>query len=241
MRYGTNLVQLLLIGVFTFFMNVNTLSGQSATLAFTPSGFSGWPDTATAGMQVPVGGYLKNYDSLTTFQDSFRIDGYVDTGSFVFFTIPFYNLYGQFALPPLDSNFVILPIDFDLGNVGGHFHVGNNVVVVWPAAVGSLFDAGDSVFLNVFIIDSLSSTGPEYPNADVRIYPVPSNGPLYIRSYHPQFQVTNVIIRNAAGQEVYRSATANSPIDTNSWPPGLYSVETTLSNGAVSYSKILRQ
>lgn len=240
MRYRNNPLTLFLVAVFALTLQVNMASAQN-TFAFTPNGLSGWPDTAYAADQVPVGGWLKNYDSLTVFQDSFRVDGYVDTGSFVFFSIPFYNLYGTWSLPPLDSGFLILPIDYTLGNQGGFFHVGNNVVVVWPIAVNSSFSPGDSVLLNVFLIDTANSTGADYPDAHVKIYPVPSNGPIIINSYHPQYQVTSVVIRDASGKEVYRSESSNGPIETDTWAPGLYTVETTLSNGAVSFSKIMRQ
>ena len=206
------------------------------------SGLSGWPDTAFAGDSIPVGGYLKNYSN-NFFNDTLMIQGYVDTGAApVPFLIDYSYLWPAFSIAPSDSQFVILPISFEPGNTGGYFHVGNNVVVVWPISVGpDSFRTNDSIFLNVLLIDTINSIGPEYPPANVRIYPVPANGPLYINSYHPQYQVTTVVIRNAMGQIVYSAESAAGPINTEEWAPGLYTVETTLSNGQVGYYKILRQ
>lgn len=243
MRFLKSPLNLLLAVLFTFILNVNTGHAQHY-LAFTPNGFSGWPDSIQADTNnIPVGGYLKNYSPDSIFHDSLRIDGYIDTGAaLVPFSISFYNLYQTFQLAPGDSGFLILPFIFSTGSMGGQFHVGNNVVVVWPISVGpGGFSPGDSLELNVFIIDTLNSIGHEYPPSNVRIYPVPSNGPLWVNSYHPQYQVTSIIIYDAMGQEMYRSENPSGPIDTQTWAPGLYTIETTLSNGSVSYYKILRQ
>ena len=240
MSSNRRLFKLVTVLAFTLLMGASRVSGQNV-LAFTPNGLSGWPDTTYATDSTYVGAFLKNYSPDSMFTDSFRVDGYVDTGSFVFFSIPFYNLYGNFYLQPLDSSFLILPFVFNTGSQGGFFHVGNNVVVVWPVSVGpGSFQTGDSVTVNVFLIDTLSSLGPEYPGANIRIYPIPSNGPLYISSYHPQYRITEVTIRDAAGREVYHGGADSGPIDTSQWAPGLYTVEALLNNGSKGYYKIIR-
>lgn len=242
MRYGNTVFRLFMITMLALIFNANVGSSQNL-IAFTPNGLSGWPDSINADTNtVLVGGYLKNYSPDSIFQDSFRVDGYIDTGLVVPFSISFYNLYQSFQLSPGDSGFLILPFVFQTGSQGGQFHVGNNVVVVWPISVGpGQFSPGDSLELNVFLIDTLSSIGHDYPPADVRIYPVPANGPLYINSYHPQYRVTGIVIRDALGQEMYRTDNPSGPINTDAWASGLYTVETSLSNGSVSYYKILRQ
>lgn len=224
----------------TSLLHVNSLKAQD-TLSFTPNGLSGWPDTAFAGDSIPVGAFLKNYSDSTVFSDTLMVAGYVDTGLVVPFSIPYYQLLQVWQLAPGDSSFLIIPIAFRPGNQGGNFRVGNNVVVVWPIALGSQFVTGDSIFANVFLIDTLSSIGPDYPNADVRIYPVPSRGPLYINSYHPNLRILSVVIRDATGREVYRGENTSAPVDTESWASGIYTVETVLSNGTSSYYKIVRQ
>lgn len=214
------------------------------TLGFAPNVLSGWPDTAYVGDTILVGGYLKNYSQTDTFGtlDSLRFDGTVDTGTVVPFSIPLYHLFQTFSIAPGDTQFVILSFRFDTSFVGApQFHVGNNVVVVWPIGVGpGSFSAEDSLVLNVFIIDTISGTGPEPHDAFVRIYPVPANGPLFISSYHPQYHITHVIIRDATGREVYNGI-PNGPIETDTWGAGLYTVEAYVSNGTVSWYKIMRQ
>lgn len=241
MKYRFYLLRLFLFAVIAF--GANTAKGQSI-IGFAPNGFSGWPDSVQAGQTIPVAALLKNYDTATVFQDSFRVDGYVDTGAaYLNFSIPFYQLYQMgFTVNPLDSELIILPIDFDLGSMGGNFHVGNNVVVVWPISENGVFTTLDSITLNVIVIDTLSSIHEDPESEDVRIYPVPANGPVFITSYHPLYQVESVIIYDVNGQVMYKSEpNSTGPIDTERWAPGMYLVETTLSNGAVSYYKILRQ
>lgn len=240
MMHRRILLKLFALLALTSLLNVGDIKAQD-TLGFTPNGFSGWPDTAFAGDSIPVGAFLKNYSANNTFFDSLQIDGYVDTGLVVPFSITYFQLYQIWSLPPGDSSFLIIPIAFRPGSQGGNFRVGNNVVVVWPIALGSQFETGDSIFVNVFLIDTLSSIGPEFRQEDVRIYPVPSRGPLYINSYHPNLKITSVTIRDALGREVYYSSNSSAPIDMEAWAPGVYSVETGLSNGASSYYKIIRE
>lgn len=234
------LIRLFLMMLFALVFRANSASAQNS-FAFTPNGLSGWSDTVYAWDSILVAGYLKNYDSLITFMDSLEIHGYVDTGSaLVPFSIPM-QMPQLWSLPPLDSSWLIFPVVFTPGSSGGEFHVGNNVVVVWPFTTTGTFEAMDSVVLNVFLIDTLNSAGHDYPPAEVRIYPVPANGPLYINSYHPQYRVETIVIRDATGREVYRGRSGSGPIDTEGWASGLFTIETTLSNGSVSYYKILRQ
>jgi hypothetical protein len=241
MTYQKILVRLVMLLAFTSLLQVNSVKAQD-TLSFTPNGLSGWPDTAFAGDSIPVGAFLKNYSTSNTFMDSLMVEGYVDSGQVVPFSIPYFQLYQVWQLAPGDSSFLIIPIAFRPGNQGGPFRIGNNVVVVWPVSFSSSqWVTGDSISVNVFLIDTLSSIGDDPLRSDVRIYPVPSRGPLYIHSYHPQLQITSVIIRDAAGREVYHGENSSAPIDTEAWAPGIYTVETLLSNGTSSYYKIIRQ
>lgn len=243
MKYRHNLLRLSILILFTLLLRAENVAGQNY-IAFTPTGFSGWPDSIPRGDTVTVGGWLKNYSLDSTFHDALYIDGTVDTGAGpMSFSFDFSFLQATFQLPPGDSGFMLVPFVFDTGSGPvPQFHVGNNVVVVWPIGVGpGSFLPSDSVELNVFVIDTLNSVGPDLEMNRINIYPIPSNGPLYITPYHQNYRVTRVVIRDASGQEMYHSENASGPIDTGSWAPGLYVVETTLSNGDVSYCKILRQ
>lgn len=241
MRYLQTPLKLLFPVLLAFLLNATPGTSQNL-LGFSPNALSGWPDTTNLGSIVPVGGYLKNYSQADTFglYDTLWFQGTVDTGSG---PMPFSVQFpGQVSISPGDTQFIIFTFQFDTGSVGApQFHVGNNVVVVWPIGVGpGSFNPEDSLTLDVYIKDD-SSVGPEPPGGFLRIYPVPANGPLVISSYHPQYHITTVIIYDAMGKEVYNGVPAGQSIDTGSWAPGLYTVQAGLSNGTVSWYKIMRQ
>jgi hypothetical protein len=242
MMLGKHILRLLVLCALAMQFTPTSLKAQD-TIGFAPSGISGWPDTAFAGDSIPIAAYIKNYSDSSVFSDSLAIEGYVDTGLVVNFTIPYYQLYQFFSLLPGDSSLFIIPIDFRTGNQGGRFHIGNNVVVVWPVSHGanSSFITRDSITLNVFLIDTLSSIGPEYDLGQVRMYPVPSSGPLYINSANSNLRIESVIIRDAQGKIVHTSSGPDPVINTELWSPGIYTVETHLSNGSISQYKIMRQ
>jgi hypothetical protein len=95
--------------------------------------------------------------------------------------------------------------------------------------------------MNVFIVDSISGIGPIPDAPFLNIYPIPNNGPLYITSFSSQYQIQYVIIRDAQGNTVYDGVPENQSISTDGWARGLYTVEAALSNGTVSWYKIMRQ
>lgn len=241
MKLG-KLILKLLICIFASTLTPSGLKAQD-TIGFTPNGISGWPDTAFAGDSIPIAAYLKNYSDSVPFMDSLAIEGYVDTGLVVPFTITYYQLYQIFYLLPGDSSLIIIPVDFQTGSQGGRFHIGNNVVVVWPVAHGanSSFLTKDSITLNVFLIDTISSLGPERETAQIRMYPVPSNGPLYISSANANHRIEYVIIRDTQGKIVHEARGPSPVVETQTWESGIYTVETHLSNGSVSHYKIIRQ
>jgi len=240
MRNIKNPLKLLLPVLLVFLVNTTPVKSQNI-LAFTPNVLSGWHDTVYVGDNVLVAGILMNYSTTNTFTDTLMFEGTVDTGSV---PVPFSFMYPQqIAISPLDTAVVFLAFSFDSIPVGApQFHVGNNVVVVWPIGVGpGNWQPGDSLELNVFVIDTMSSTGPEPDPPYLNIWPVPNNGPLYITSFSSQYQIQYVIIRDALGNTVYNGVPTNQSISTDGWARGLYTVEAALSNGTVSWYKIMRQ
>lgn len=245
MRYLRNPFKLLLPLVLALLVNATPGKSQNL-LAFSPNQLSGWNDTVYIDSIGPnivtCAGYLKNMSPSNTFSDSLLIAGYIDTGLVVPFSYPLYYLYPTFSIAPNDSAPLLVQFDVSTPPSGGQFHVGNNVVVVWPIGVGpGNWNPGDSIVMNVFIIDTISSVGQEPPGGFLRIYPVPANGPLMISSFHPQYHITHLIIRDASGREVYNAAPTGGSIDTETWAPGLYTIEAAVSNGTVSWYKIMRQ
>jgi hypothetical protein len=240
MRY-TNPFKLLLPVLLAFVLNAVPAKSQNQ-LTFAPYSLSGWPDTAYVGDNVLVAGILTNTSPADTFgiNDLLYLQGTVDTGSLpIPFSVPYPQ---QLIINPQDTAPVFFSFVFDTSFVGApQFHVGNNVVVVWPIGVGpGNWQPGDSLTLNVFVIDTMSGI-PEPPDEFVRIWPVPANGPLYISSINSQYQFTYVIVRDALGQTVYAGIPAGQAISTDAWSRGLYTVEAGLSNGTVSWFKIMRQ
>ncbi len=238
MRY-TNPYKLLLPVLLAFLLNAVPAKSQNL-LGFSPNALSGWRDTVEVGDTVLVMGLLKNYSPTNNFTDTLMLQGSVDTGSG---PVPFAIIIPQqLFISPLDSIPLLYSFIFDTAGVGApQFHVGNNVVVVWPIGVGpGGWQPKDSLLLNVLVVDSMSSVN-EPPTEFVRIWPVPANGPLYISSVNSQYEFTYVIIRDALGQTVYSGIPTGQAISTDAWSRGLYTVEAGLSNGTVSWFKIMRQ
>lgn len=241
MRYLKKPLQLLIPALFALLLSTSTGNAQNL-LAFTPNGFSGWNDTvyADSNNTTLCAGFLKNYSPNDTFLDSLLIQGIIDTGQFVYFSYPLYSLYPNFRINPGDSAALLISFDVTTPPFGGQFHVGNNVVVVWPIGVGpGNWQPGDSVVLNVFIIDTLTSIG-EHAASFLRIFPVPTNGPLYVSSINAQHQIATLTIRDTQGRIVYQGI-PSSPINTEGWASGIYMMEATLTNGTVGWYKIMRQ
>ena len=233
-----NLAYTLFFSLVLFFGRQEKLCAQD-TLNFTPNGFLGMPDTVYAGYQTQVGALIKNYSSIL-YHDSISIDYYIDTGAAVT-TIPGV-VDTNFTLNPGDSQFFLIPFTFNDHYQGGPFRIGNNVIVVWPRIFDPNFHFSDSLRANVFVIDTSTGTGPVYGNSfDVKCYPVPSSGPLYIASNISSARITKIILRDAGGQLVASSKDPSQPIDLSSLPPGMYVVEVTFDNNKTGWYKILRR
>ena len=218
----------------------NSLRAQS-TIGFNGQGFYGMPDTVANHDNHLVGTFVEVYTGLDSLNnDSVQLVGYIDTtggpGPYTQFASPFASI----TLNPGDSVFFILPIQFDAGFSGQGFRIGNNVIVVWPiCTTNPSFSTGDSITANVVVLDGIS-TGPEPVAGEVRCYPVPASGPLYVTSSDRSLVVKEIVIRNAAGQIIAVSDDPASGILTDDWASGVYMLEVTFENGKRSFYKIIR-
>jgi hypothetical protein len=214
----------------------NSLRAQD-TLGFSQIGFAGMPDTVNNGNSTLVGAFLENRSLSTTFNDSVLISGYVDTSAQVPFSFPAYD---TITILPGDTQFVIMPIAFTDPSLSGFFRIGSNTIVIWPIALHSSFETGDSLTATVFILPT--GLGPEpHNNEEVRCYPVPSNGPLFIQSLSPTLRPAQAVVRDVNGRVVAESKTLAAGIDTEPWPPGVYFIEVTFDNGTMRIYKVMRQ
>jgi hypothetical protein len=234
------LAMLLVVMFGGLIISGNNLRAQS-TIGLSPGGFYGLPDTVANGDHYPVGTFVEIQsliDSLNN--DSVQLVGYIDTIPGPSTTIPFASPYASITLNPGDSAFFILPITFTAGATGQGFRIGNNVIVVWPICTSNPnFSTGDSITANVIVLDGIS-TGPEPEPGNVRCYPVPANGPLYVTSSDSNLVVKEIIVRNAAGEIVAVSDNPTLAIPTEYWAPGVYMLEVTFENGKRSFYKIMR-
>ena len=208
-------------------------------IGFGSPGFSGMPDTTYASTSsILVGAYVKNF-SIINCVDTLQIQGYIDTGSVVIpFTLPPVT---NFQLPAGDSLFSLLPIAFKDNHMGGNFRIGNNVIVVWPVIYSPNWAAHDSLKATVFVIDTISGIRVNtLPEENVRCYPVPASGPMYITSTNPHISPKQVIVRDASGKVVFVSTTPMFGIETESWASGVYTLEVTFDNGAKGAYKVVK-
>ncbi len=217
----------------------NTLSAQQSSIGFDSIGFIGMPDTVATGELWQIGAFIRNYssfDSLTN--DSVRIVGYIDTLAgppYAQYTSPWVNI----SLLPNDTIFYIVPILFDATSAGAAFHIGNNVIVVWPVTTNPDFISSDTITVSVIVLDGIG-TGPDIDIGEIRCYPVPASGPLYVTSSNRNMVIKEITIRDASGKIVAISDNPVEGIITDDWATGIYMLEVTFENGKRSNFKIVK-
>ncbi|CAN5789993.1 hypothetical protein BH11BAC7_BH11BAC7_01800 [soil metagenome] len=238
-RVGRNIRTMLVIALLILTgMNSNANLSAQSFIGFDLIGLIGMPDTVADGDGYLVGALVKNFsqtDSLSN--DVVQIVGYIDTlsGPTTPFSLPPVS---GISLSPGNDTFFILPFVFDAGTPAG-FHIGNNVIVVWPITTNPNFGISDSVTVNVVILDGIS-TGPEQAGGEVRCFPVPVNGPLYVTSSSRMLVIKSILIRDAAGKIVTVSDNPSQGINTDAWAAGIYILEVTFDNGKETVYKIIR-
>lgn len=242
-RFFPKLLLVLMMLAFTGMDRTSSgLHAQTTPIGFASTGLIGMPDTVFSGDSVLVGAFIKNYDTsgFYIFNDTIQIYGHIDTGSSVIpFTLP--PVPPQQAIIPGDSVFYILPIAFRDSSMGGNFRIGNNVIVVWPISFDPTFTTLDSITTNVFLIDTINGIGLDpISDANIRCYPVPASGPLYVTSGSHRLIIKEIIIRDANGKAVAVSDNPSTGILTDSWASGIYMLEIYFENGQRSVYKIIR-
>lgn len=223
---------------------MTALPKQSAaqdSLAFSPNSLSGLPDTVVAGDTIVFGSYVYNFGNVL-FYDTMSVTGYVDTTGNFTNTIPFYIPQAQpIYLNPGDSAFIISVLEFRAANAGGFFKIGNNTIVIWPARAHTNSSPVDSLVLHVLVIDTTTGLGPIPPDLiEVRCYPVPGSGPLYITSSSANTQPKSAIIYDAEGKLVHYTDDLSSGVVTQTLPIGVYYIEVIFDNNQRRTYKIVR-
>jgi hypothetical protein len=234
------LAMLLVVMFGGWIISGNNLRAQS-TLGFNSVGFYGLPDTVANHDNHLVGTFLEVYTGIDSlYNDSVQLVGYIDTIPGPSPTNPIASPFATVTLNPGDSVFFILPVTFDAGFNGQGFRIGNNVIVVWPVCTSNPnFSTGDTITANIIVLDGIS-TGPEPDPGNVRCYPVPASGPLYVTSSDRNLVVKQIIVHNAAGEIITVSDNPSLAIPTEDWASGVYLLEITFENGRKSFYKIMR-
>jgi hypothetical protein len=214
-----------------------TLRAQDE-IGFSQLGFLGMPDTVYSGDTLPVGAYLRNYSPTLVYNDTIQVVGYIDTGSA---NVPLVFPEGTFILNPGDSTPVFSIFPFSGPSYNGLFRIGNNTIVIWPAVFDPSFGIGDSLTATVFVIDTISGIHEYEMMKDVRFYPVPSSGPLYIYSPSPRLVPKEAMVRNMEGKIIAVAKNPGNGIQTDAWAPGIYFIEIYFDNGLRHTYKVLRK
>ena len=239
-RVGRNTRMLLVVTMLALsgLNSGNSLSAQSS-IGFDSIGFIGMPDTVATGEQWLIGAFIKNYSSFDSLDnDSVRIVGYIDTLSGP--TTPYLSPWvSNISLLPNDTIFFIVPILFDATSAGAAFHIGNNVIVVWPITTNPDFFSSDTITVSVIVVDGVG-TGPDIEIGEIRCFPVPAIGPLFVTSSNRNMVVKEITVRDATGKIVAVSDNPVTGIITDDWATGIYMLEITFENGKRSTCKIVK-
>jgi hypothetical protein len=216
----------------------NSLSAQQSTIGFDSIGFIGMPDTVATGELWQIGAFIRNYSSFDSLvNDSVQIVGYIDTLSGP--TTPYISPWVSISLLPNDTIFYIVPILFDATPPGAAFHIGNNVIVVWPVTTNPSFISSDTITVSVIVLDGIG-TGPDIEIGEIKCFPVPASGPLYVTSSNRNMVIEEVTVRDATGKIVAVSDNPVTGIITDTWATGIYILEVTFENGKSSTYKIVK-
>jgi Secretion system C-terminal sorting domain len=216
------------------------LYAQQDSIIISHYGLTGLPDTVAAGDSLIAGGFLKNEHAAYLYSDSIQIVGYIDTGSvFIPFAIPpFDSIY----IPPGDSIFILIPFQFRTPSTGGPFKIGGNTIVIWPAAINSSWTSYDHFQVDVVILDTTTGVPFIPPHLEnVRLYPVPSSGPLYVLTDSPQFNAIEGTVYDNNGRMIFTTKNMSNGIDMSLWPIGTYFIDVTFDNGWRKTYKIVRE
>ena len=193
-----------------------------------------FPDTALAGQAYPIAIRVKNIGN-QPFQGPIQIGLMRDS----LFAYLYYSNNPSTVIYPNDtltlySGNGVFGFAFD----SSVFRPGNNVVVVWPLTLqGSV------------IVDTLSrdvyvnyTTSLNFPDAENSILLIPNPVESAIVVIMPRsICIERVRIFNLQGEIIYEEGKYDSAIAIDSFLPGIYLFEGTLSNGNRFYQKFFKE
>lgn len=101
---------------------------------------------------------------------------------------------------------------------------GDNIILVWPNA-GSGAQILDTGSTHIFVRNLVSRQNPQELDKRVRVYPNPAREALRFLWVDPSYQLEQVRLVNALGQEVFSTHESVTEIQVEGLPEGLYFLE----------------
>ena len=116
-----------------------------------------------------------------------------------------------------------------------YFDEGDNIVVVWPAALITPI-VSDSVTFNIFFISLLASS-PEIPNKEIILFPNPVSKYLSIDGLN-HTMIKRVRIYDLLGKEIYNHSSIQQFIPIENLAPGIYLLTIEITDGSLNVFKL---
>ncbi len=190
----------------------------------------GLPDTVLVDSTYAFGFKVFNAGN-TSYSGTIDFDFYVDT-----FTPGVTHNFGTGQVGnffPGDS--VTIPINYTFSVSNNDFHIGDDVVVVWPRGlVGST--AIDSLVFNVYIAYYNGVEENKKANSDLKVFPNPAKDFLSFTS--EKNTIEEVKLYDMTGRLVLQSK-SHLKVFTGHLTFGVYIAEARLSNGIITRKKIM--
>lgn len=207
-------------------------------IGFYPPVLIGLPDTVSTGDSIIAGAVLGNISPLI-YNDTLIIQGYVDTGNG---NVPFlYQLYPQVTINPYDTIPIIFQFAIQHPSQQGAFRIGGNVIVIWPVVSDPQFDTGDSIVVQVHVLDGTSvQERPRTRPQGVKCFPIPTRQHLNIEVLPGHPSPEYILIRDMQGRIIYESPFTPQPVNTEHWESGIYILECRYEDDSSSYIRIIR-
>ena len=208
--------------ILVVFLGITSTSAQVSKvhLAFGTTGIV-YPDTVRVGEYISFSFWIKNTGNIAL-DTSLSINLSVEDSNSILSTLNLGSYNQSNTLKPGDSTFIVAG---GIVNIQS-FKLGDNIVVIWPAAIGPYVITADKYTGDLFInsassVDELTQNKIEiYPNPVTDFTQIKANGII------KEYKVLNILGSIVQQKEhIYSSTTA---IRKNELESGIYFIELTI-------------
>lgn len=120
-----------------------------------------------------------------------------------------------------------------------NFHLGINIVVVWPRSSG--VTQVDSAQTTLVVLSPNGINDRLFEKEGIRIYPNPSSSKIYIWAKQLDLNVEQVRIYNSIGQLVSQLRSKRNVFDISELESGLYFIEIETARGEKQMKKFIKE